>query len=381
MFALAGAHFVADLIGGILPGILPVALRHFGISLGVGVVILTCISIGSNILQIPAAQFEKKTRRPRLLYVGLALSALIVLLAALPAGTPVPVLCLLMLIVGIGIAIIHPTGLRGAQNIRGLAQTVTTPAFMIGGFLGYAMGPWVGANLIERFGLAGLYFLLLPAAAVALALHGSRVRLAVDSGTAGLPKKPQEHSPWSFRQLMLIAFFLNTGSLIIQALLPTFLNTKGFSLSFSGFCAMLFGIGSALGSIGIGLLARRFRPERFILGGLLLGVPVTLAYLLLAARPEACILSFAAGLLVSSGFPLIVALARHAANGPSLGTRMALIVGGTWGAAGAVFLAVGQAASYFGLETVMHTVWIFYLLALLTAYGTLPRRRPEMARQ
>ncbi len=376
MLALAGAHFMVDLIGGILPGILPVALKHFNISLGIGVVVLTCVSIGSNLGQIPAAQFDKRHPGPRMLYFGLAMTSLLVLLGFLPTESPTLSLCGLMLVVGVGIAIVHPFGLRGAQGIDRIAHTVTTPAFMIGGFLGYGMGPFVGATLVENFGLKGLLLLLIPMALLAVILRLGKIKLAVESGSGGAQaSSPLERGRWSFRHLFLIALFLNSGSAIIQALLPSYLNAAGFSLSFGGISAMLFGIGSAGGSLAIGLWGKRLKPSFFVIGGLGCGIPLVIAYLLLSSSPSACILMLFAGLFASSSFPLIVAMARSAANGPALGTRMGVIVGGTWGVAGLFLLLAGQIASRIGIAPVMHAAWIFYAAALAAAVWRKPEKR------
>ena len=118
ILTLSAAHFMVDLLGGTLPGVLPVALRHFNLNLGLGVVILTSMSIGCNIMQIPAALLDRHHRTPRLLALGLAMAGMIVLLAAMPETTPFFLICLLMLIVGAGIAIVHPLGLRGTQHKR-----------------------------------------------------------------------------------------------------------------------------------------------------------------------------------------------------------------------------------------------------------------------
>ena len=99
---LSAAHFTADMLGGLLPGFLPVALKYFRIDLGMGVIILTCMSIGCNLMQIPASLLGRETRTPRLLTVGLVMAGMIVLLAAMPETTPVIVLCLLMASISAG---------------------------------------------------------------------------------------------------------------------------------------------------------------------------------------------------------------------------------------------------------------------------------------
>ncbi len=381
ILTLSAAHFMVDLLGGTLPGVLPVALRHFNLNLGLGVVILTSMSIGCNIMQIPAALLDRHHRTPRLLALGLAMAGMIVLLAAMPETTPFFLICLLMLIVGAGIAIVHPLGLRGTQHVTRIAPSITTPAFMTSGFLGSAIGPWISALLVSSWGLQGMFFLLIPVVILILALRFTNVKLALDRSSAPKPEDPakaeqkEELPPWSFRSLMLIAFLLNMGSITIQNLLPTWLvNDLGLGLPFGGLSAMLFGAGSAAGSLTIGVLIRKRPAKPFILGGLALGVPVLIGYLLLAQYRAAALLICLAGLLASSGYPILVAMARNAEGGPGLSARMALIVGGTWGLAGIMLLPIGQLAYRIGLAPVMHLSWICYLLTLTAALLTLKRR-------
>ncbi len=376
---LSAAHFMVDMLGGILPSVLPVALQYFKLNLGLGVIILTSVSIGCNIMQIPAAMLDRNHRTPRLMALGLIMAGMIVLLSLLPETTPFFLICLLMLTVGAGIAIVHPLGLRGIQNISRVSPEITTPAFMTSGFFGAAAGPWLGALLVSGFGLKGLCFLLIPIAAIIIGLRFSNVKLAIDKNI--VQKKTAEkteHSelpPWSFKSLMLIGFLMNTGSAALQNLLPTCLVNLNHDLSFGGLSAMLFGGGSAVGSISLGFIIRKHRPKPLILGGFAIGIPVLICYLLLAQYKAACILIFLAGMLTSSSFPILVAMARNAEGKLPLSTRMALIVGGTWGTAGIMLLPIGQIAQRAGLIPAMHLSWIFYTLALAAAVLTAKRKR------
>ena len=380
---LSAAHFMVDMLGGLLPGFLPVALEYFKINLGMGVIILTSMSIGCNIMQIPASLLDRETRNPRLLSIGLVMAGLIVLLAAMPETTPVFVLCILMVIVGAGIAIVHPHGLRGTQHIGKIASSITTPTFMTGGFLGSAVGPWVSALLVGGFGLKGLYWMIPPILVILLALRLSNVKLALDNASAARKETAAKTSavvtaedcPWSFWNLCLIATLLNTGTLTIQALLPSYLVKLNFALSFGGFSAMLFGVGSAIGSITIGFLVRKYRSAPFVLGGLVLGIPTVLFYFLLAGHAASCLLIMLGGLLASSCYPLLVSMSRNAEGKLPMSTRMGLIVGGTWGIAGVALLIIGQVASRIGLAPVMHLSWIFYSFTLAAALLTLKKRK------
>lgn len=384
--ALSAAHFMVDMLGGLLPGFLPIALTHFNLNLGMGVIIITSMSIGCNIMQIPAAMLGRETRKPWLLNLGLLMAGLIVLLAAMPSATPVFVLCILMVIVGAGIAIVHPHGLRGTQHIGKIAPSVTTPTFMTGGFLGSAVGPWISALLVGHFGLKGLYWMIPPILLIILSLRLSNVKLAPDHAqpvvreekdpaaekTASIQTAAE--APWSFWNLFLIATLLNTGTVTIQALLPSYLVMLDFALSFGGFSAMLFGIGSAIGSITIGFLVRKHRCAPFVLNGLALGIPTLQVYFLVAQYSAACLLIMLGGLLASSCYPLLVSMSRNAEGSLPMSTRMGLIVGGTWGLAGVALLVIGQIASRIGLAPVMHLSWFFYSFSLIAALLTMKKR-------
>ena len=92
-------------------------------------------------------------------------------------------------------------------------------------------------------------------------------------------------------------------------------------------------------------------------------------------------LVFFAGALVGAGFPQLVVLARSAPNGPSLGARMGLIVGGTWGISGVILLGVGAMGDRFGLEPAMLTSPAFFLLVPLFCRLLKQRRRYNLSAQ
>ncbi len=373
---LSAAHFMADMLGGTLPGILPVALVYFNLNLGWGVVILTSMSIGCNIMQIPAARLDRRSRSPRMLICGLAMAGALVLLSLMPQNTPFVLICLLMLIVGVGIAIVHPLGLRGMQNIRDIAPGISTPAFMTCGFLGSAVGPWLSAVLISsRFGMKGLFWLIIPLALVIVMIKLSHVKLALDCSakTGNVQPESGERPVWSFKTLLLTGFLMNTGTALLQNFLPLRLVELNLSLSFGGMSAMLFGAGSAAGSMAMGVMVTKYPVRRMIPGVFMLGIPVLIAYLFFAHYRLAGVLILLAGALCSSAFPILVSMARSSESRLALSTRMALIVGGTWGCAGIMLLFFGQLAQRIGLASVMHCSWVFYILALTALL--LPLRR------
>lgn len=352
---LTAIHFTVDMISGLLPGILPVLLVRFDLSIGAGVWLVALCSFSSNGLQIVAGRLRANSARPLLIPLGIALSCAICLVGLVPPTWPW-VLSGLILILGAGVALVHPEGLRGVCAIdpRSVLPTMATPVFMLAGFLGYACGPLIGGVLVEYAGLMGLFWLILPAALLIWALRPARIRLAVEkpgrgnSGRATLPE-----SPFTFWQIFFLASLLNTGCAIMQGLLPSFLNTLGYSLVVGGFGAMLFGLGAGIGALYTGKLIRKYPVVGCIQAEMAVGLPLLILFLMLAEAGWSLLLVPLTGALVGAGFPQLVVLARTAPGGPSLGARMGLIVGGSWGVAGVLLLAVGRAADLWGLDKAM----------------------------
>jgi len=365
--ALLGAHFCVDLFSGILAGFLPAVLVYFDLDLRYGAIMMTSLGIGSNFLQVPAARVAVRSSGPGALIAGLALCGTFPVLALLPRTTPLWGLCMVMFCVGVGIALVHPQGLRGIQTLTELPARVSTPIFMIGGFLGYAVSPFTGGLLVQTFGMKGvLWCFLLPVAVIAAILL-TRVRLAVEvPGQGARAETRQEEScRWSFARIWVMALFLNTGTLTVSSLLPTMLHRQGFSLGFGGFSAMLFGLGSATGSLLVGYAAKRIRPERLIVAGLCAGIPACALYLVLSQYRAAAVLLFFAGLSVAAGFPQMVALIRTVKSRFALSTRNGLLVGWTWGIGGLIFLGMGVLAERYTVMTAVAAGVASYVVTLV----------------
>ena len=104
---LTAIHFTVDMISGLLPGILPVLLVRFDLSIGAGVWLVALCSFSSNGLQIVAGRLRANSARPLLIPLGIALSCAICLVGLVPPTWPW-VLSGLILILGAGVALVHP---------------------------------------------------------------------------------------------------------------------------------------------------------------------------------------------------------------------------------------------------------------------------------
>ncbi len=368
LFFLTFFHLAVDVFGGVLGVILPEVRERFGMTLPMGLALIALFQISCNFIQIPVGRLRADKKSVFFLPIGVVLAALIALLGLIPADRSfVPLLFVLVVLVGIGIALTHPEGLRAVHLLPKIPASVTTSIYMIGGYLGFSSGGLAGAYLVDRFGFKGLLlFFAVPVVCVPL-LYVLKIRLAVErKGDTETAKYVDRIPSVPFRELMLISIPAATAATIIPSILPTRLNEMGFSLMFRGTSTLLFGVGSAAGSILWGVMAHFKGILPTTLFALASGVPFLVTYFFVYDQPWALWLLLGAGFFSGAVFPLIVTLARYA-EGMPLGQRMGWIVGGTWGGASIILMGLGPVAEQWGTHLVLNFSYVCYVLAALAA--------------
>ncbi len=228
--ALTAVHFMVDML---FPALCPASCRSCLKSTRFRSVWEPCCSPCAPSVPTPSRSGRERCARPRLIQTGVLLGCIICFIGLIPAGPEAMwMLTALVLVLGVGVALVHPEGLRAVCAIDGSAipSSVATSVFMLSG------------------------------------------------AEAG-----------------------------ISALTTSF-------------------------------LVCRLHVIKCILWEIAAGLPFLIWDLCAAGNSSAVVLLFLAGALVGAGFPQLVVLARTAPDGPALGPRMGLIVGGTWGVAGLLLL-------------------------------------------
>ncbi|MHC4170110.1 MAG: MFS transporter [Planctomycetota bacterium] len=353
LLTLSAVHFIVDLFAGMPPAILPAIREQFGWKLSQGASVLVVLYLTCNGVQVLAGHVRSRDRRPLLLHLGLLMSAGICLLGLVPVGRgSFGIMVLLAVVSGLGIAVVHPTGLRAVHRLKRIPPAVSTAVFMAGGFVGYASGGGVSALLVSRYGFQGLYPLTICSVVGVVAVILLRIRLAVE------PKVPNERKPQTsgscrlpFWSIFAMAMPAAVSTTILAVLLPTVLvDELGFDLTFGGFSTTMFGLGGVAGSFVWAYVARKKNELACTIIALLLALPFLLAYLVLIDNGPAIWILLGVGFCTISAYTLMITLSRHA-TGPALGRRMGVMVGGTWALAYVVFWALSFAAENFGFST------------------------------
>lgn len=363
LFVLASVHFFIDIFASILPPILPAIRAEFSLSLSMGGLVMAVMYLTCNGVQPLIGHLRAYKRKPLFLHLGLVLGSVICLLSVLPRGAGAFVgMMLLAMISGFGIAIVHPEALRGVHRLRRIKPAVSTAVFMAGGFLGYASGGVIAAFLVSKFGLKGLYPLLIcPVIGVSLILL-LKVRLAVERTVYDSNTIQNEENLLPFRFILIMAIPAAVSTTIVASLLPTVLNELGFGLTFGGLSATMFGLGGAVGSFVWAHIAHRKGELKCSVMALFFVIPFLVLYLVFLNSRMAIWIIFCAGFWAVSAYILMITLSRQAA-GLTLGQRMGFMVGGTWAIAYVVFMFLLPVAEHFGSDVVLKLSPIGYLLS------------------
>ena len=389
LFALAAVHFVVDMFSGMPPAILPAIRDEFGWNLPQGVFVFVVLYLTCNGVQVLTGHVRSGKRSPLLMHLGLVLAASICLIAVLPKGkVALPLMLLLAVVSGFGIAIVHPEALRAVHRLKRIPPSISTAVFMGGGFLGGASGGGVSALLVSRFGFKGLYPLIGCSFVGILVLILLRIRLAVELKVPNERVKPASGMcclPFGWVFAMAMPAAVSTTALAF--LLPTVLVEElGFGLTFGGFSTTVFFLGGAAGSFIWAHVARKRGELVCTITALFLALPFMSAYLLLIGNGAAILILLGAGFCTISAYTLMITLARHA-TGPALGRRMGLMVGGTWASAYVIFMALLYGADHLEISTnaiLNLTPWGYLLsggfgIYILLNARTAPNDRPQIS--
>lgn len=381
LLALTCVHFLADVFPGMMHSILPAVQAEFGLSIVLGGVFLGAFNFSSNWMQVLTGHMRADKTRPLFMYLGLMFAVAICLLAILPRDVgSFPLMLVLALISGGGVAIIHPEALRAIHSLDKISPAMSTAVFMVGGILGFALGGKYSTELVAYFGgVKGLFPLAACPVFCIIALVFLKVHLAVEKDDdAG--DKPGSDGRLSFWPVMVMATLAGISSSVIVWIAPQKLSQAGLELTFGGYSVMMFSLGGGLGAFFWATIVNKVGDLLCSLIALVTGIPLMVAYAILIEYEAAVWLFFAASFCAFGSYPLVVSIARGA-SGPKLGQRMALIVGGSWGIACLFPVILAPAAQRFGVDIIMLFSPIGYVLACFAVVYIMMKTRSVDSRK
>lgn len=365
VWPLSLAHGLNDGYGAFLSALMPLLIERLGISLTLAG-LLTSVrasiaSFGQWPLGLAADRFGP--RMFALLGPALTVTAMC-LLGAVPSYAGVAAL---LVLAGLGTAAFHPAGasLVPEGGGRGLRMAF----FSAGGTLGVALGPLLVTQVVSRFGLSALPFLLFPAA-LFLALLG----LTLPRGSA-FPRSRRNFARHPHKTSVLrlwgMGMFRDVVGTSVSGFLAVVWTQRGMPLTLAGFSLAIYALAGALGDLVGGRLSDRYGRKNVLVGAIVLAIPALYLFLL-TKGPLSLVFLALFGCASAASVPVSVVYGQELMP-ESRGLVSGLLLGLAWGVGSLLVTAVGALADHIGLEPALGFVGLALVPAALLALS-LPRR-------
>jgi FSR family fosmidomycin resistance protein-like MFS transporter len=380
--AIGFSHLLNDTIQSILPAIYPFLKSAFALSFAQVGLMTLALMLTASLLQPLVGVYTDRRPMAYSLVIGMGFSLAGLMLLAF-AGSYALLLVAAGLL-GVGSSVFHPEASRIARMASGGRHGLAQALFQVGGNVGSAIGPLIGAFLIVPRGQSSIVWcsLLAVAAIVVLWRIGdwSATRLSRTGRTrAGFAafRQPEGVSRrrvgWSLAILGALIFSKYFYLASLNSYYTFYLISK-FHVSVRTAQILLFVFLGAVaaGTILGGPLGDRFGRKSVIWGSILGVLPFTLL-LPHANLFWSSILTMMIGMILASAFPAIVVFAQELVP-DRVGLISGVFFAFAFGMAGLGAAALGWLADVIGIESV------YRLCAFLPAIGLLAAFLPDLSK-
>jgi MFS transporter, FSR family, fosmidomycin resistance protein len=254
MTVLSGGHLAVDFASGSVPALIPFMTDKFDLGYAAAAGLLLAATASSSLVQPLFGLWSDRRGALWLVPGGAFLAAIGVGGAAISPAYPV--VLVLVLVGGLGVAAFHPEGAKFASYASGAKRASGMSYFNIGGNTGYAFGAFVTAQLVVWLGLVGGLLAMVPVALIGLVLVRELpylVGLLPEPGSAsGRVGKDQRRS---MAILSVVIALRSVPWFTLLAFVPLWLESLGHPKSDGGRILFLMLLAGAAGTLILGPVA------------------------------------------------------------------------------------------------------------------------------
>jgi len=331
---------VTDLYSPVLPAILPLLIAEQGYSFFLAGLIVTVYNLTSSFVQ-PFVGWLFDTKG---FAVHISTSVLIsaIFISVIGLLDNYSLVLASVAIAALGHAFFHPSALGTVSRLtQDASRGRITSYFVIGGNLGYAIGPICAGVAVGLMGLPGLVILVIPGIAMAAVLR--RILPAPERLKVPVAPAQKERPAYRAITLLVVASGLRAWAIFGSvAYLPTMLTLRGIDLVTANVLVSGMLIAGVVGQLVGGVLSDRYGRKEYTIVGLVTAIPPFIIFLTTGG-----ILSLVAlmvfGFILWSTFAVTVAMAHEMAPG-NVGLVSGLMLGLAVGVGGMGVAATGWVA-------------------------------------
>lgn len=371
ILGLSAAHMVNDIYSPVLPAILPLLILQNGYSYFLAGLIVTAYNLSSSFTQpVVGWLYDKKNIR---MPIGISVMISAFFMSFIGFVENYYFLIVFAILGALGHAFFHPSALGLVSRMAaGANRGRLTSLFVVGGNLGFAIGPILAGLAVGSYGLHGLAIIVIPGILIVLLLKKvlPPVSELEDNYSKGNEKKdPNVKFPYLPITLLVTASAFRAWVIFGSvAYLPTYLAKTGMSLITANLLTSVMLMAGVAGQvIGAGMSDKYGRKE-YVLASLVLSIP-PFALFILSEGIVSLISLMAFGYLLWSSFSVTVAMSHEMAP-QGTGTVSGLMLGLAVGAGGLGVAITGYIADLTNVSTAFTLLIIPVVISILIFSAT-----------
>ena len=364
---LSGAHVITDLYLPVVTAIIPLLISTYGFSYFLAGMLVTIYNVTSSMMQPVFGWMSDQYGI--VIHISLCLLVSSVFISAMGLSGDIYLLLLFASLAALGHAAFHP-------NAFSIVNRLCTPEnrgkitsfFVVGGNIGYAVGPLLAAAIIFYFGLSGLPLLVIPALLMAVVLWKSfpvNNRMTGKTRRSSVDKVPlATYRPiiplFSASALRACAIFC------ALAFFPSFLINRGLDLISADILISMMLLAGVAGQLAGGHLSDIFGRKEYVIAGSILAIPSFYGFMFTTGLLSVISL-LVFGFALWSGFAVTVAIAHEMIPGKVAFTS-GLMLGLSLGIGGLGVAFFGLLADQYSLAAALQLLPLLIIIAGVLIY-------------
>jgi MFS transporter, FSR family, fosmidomycin resistance protein len=350
MTALSGGHLAVDFASGSVPALIPFMTTRFHLSYALSAMLLLAATASSSLVQPLFGLWSDRSGALWLIPGGAVLAAVGVAGAAV---APVyPVVLLLVLVGGLGVAAFHPEGAKFAAYASGRKRASGMSYFNSGGNVGYALGAFATGQLVVWLGLVGGVVAMVPVLAASVALARMIPYLArLEPAADAVEYRQGVDRPRAMAMLGVVIALRSVSWFTLLAFVPLWAVSLGHSKAEGNRLLFLMLLAGAAGTLLLGPVADRIGLRRTLVITQALLTPLILVFVFVGGLAGVLSLLLV-GVCVVGTFGVTMVLSQLYLP-RRVGLASGLSVGLAMGIGGVAAVVLGALADAIDLKTAL----------------------------